>query len=201
MRNRFAGLVASIAVLLTALPSIALAQTAPATSTSTQSGFDPSAVTAQAAPAGADQSALTPEQQAALQAAIIKAAQNPVGNIAIIPFQNNFNYGFGPYQRLQYNLNIQPVVPIMLSPSLNLIARVITPIINQPSFAPPTVVHRRMVVQGRSGLGTSTHSSTSRQRRSPMRSSGARARNFCFRPGRRRLSAPASTGLVPRSSV
>ena len=88
---------------------------------------------------GLDLSQLTPEQQAALKAAIIKASQNPVGNIAIIPFQNNNNYGLGPYTRYQYNLNIQPVVPIMLSRSMTLIARTIFPIVDQPSFAPPPI--------------------------------------------------------------
>lgn len=90
-------------------------------------------------PSPAPQGALTPEQQAAIRQSIIKASQNPVGNIAIIPFQNNFNYGVGPFTRYQYNLNVQPVVPIMLSKSLNLIARTIVPIIDQPSFAPPAV--------------------------------------------------------------
>src|SRR5580704_17542218 len=80
---------------------------------------------------GFDVSKLTPEQQAALRLAIIKTSQNPVGNITVVPFQNNFNYGFGPYTRFQYNLNLQPVVPIMLSPSMNLIARTIMPIVNQ----------------------------------------------------------------------
>ena len=47
--------------------------------------------------------------------------------------------GVGPYTRLQYNLNIQPVVPFMLSKNMTLIARTIIPIINQPSFATPPV--------------------------------------------------------------
>ena len=79
---------------------------------------------------------MTPEQQAALQKALIKASQNPVGNIAIIPFQNNFNNGVGPQSASQYLLNIQPVVRIVLTPELNLIARAIVPVINNPSFAP-----------------------------------------------------------------
>jgi len=82
---------------------------------------------------------LTPEQQAAVQAAIIKASQNPVGNIAAIPFQFNNNYGIGPYSRYQFNLNVQPVVPFMLSTKLSLIARTIIPIVDNPSNAPPGV--------------------------------------------------------------
>jgi len=88
---------------------------------------------------GFDASKLTPAQQEALRLAIIKTSQNPVGNITAFPFQNNFNYGVGPYTRLQYNLNVQPVIPIMLSPNMNLIARTIIPVLNQPSFAPPGV--------------------------------------------------------------
>jgi hypothetical protein len=86
-----------------------------------------------------DLSKLTPEQQAAIRLAIIKISQNPVGNITVVPFQNNFNYGFGPYTRFQYNLNVQPVIPIMLGQNMNLIARTILPVVNQPSSATPTV--------------------------------------------------------------
>lgn len=87
---------------------------------------------------GFDVSKLTPAQQEAVRLAIIKTSQNPVGNITVVPFQNNFNYGFGPYTRFQYNLNVQPVFPIMLSPAWNLVARTIFPIVNQPSAAPPS---------------------------------------------------------------
>jgi hypothetical protein len=103
-------------------------------------------------PANAPAGNLTPEQQAAL----IKASQNPVGNIAIVPFQNNYNYGYGPYQRAQYNLNIQPVVPLMLSPSANLIARTIIPLVNQPSAAPPTVCAAAYGCPSTFGLGDIT---------------------------------------------
>jgi hypothetical protein len=88
---------------------------------------------------GFDPSKLTPEQREALQLAIVKISQNPIGNITVFPFQNNFNYGYGPYTRLQYNLNVQPVFPIMLSQNWTLVARTIIPVLNQPSSAPPTV--------------------------------------------------------------
>jgi len=88
---------------------------------------------------GFDPSTLTPAQQEALRLAIIKTSQNPVGNITVLPFQNNFNYGYGPYTRMQYNLNVQPVVPIMLSKQMTLIARTIIPVLNQPSPQSPVV--------------------------------------------------------------
>ncbi len=129
----------ALALMFSAIPSLAFAQSQPAP---TPAAAGAPAAGPTAGPQGATPASqpgapggLTPEQQAA----IIKASQNPVGNIAIIPFQNNFNYGVGPYARYQYNLNVQPVVPVMLSPNMNMIVRVIMPIVNQPSAAPPPV--------------------------------------------------------------
>jgi hypothetical protein len=119
-------------------------------------GVAPPAAIAQTAPAASpapDAANLSPEELAKIREAIIKESQNPVGNIAIVPFQNNFSYGYGPYQRLQYNLNIQPVVPIMLSPKLNLIARLIAPILNNPSSAPPEVCASAYGCPGTFGIG------------------------------------------------
>jgi len=83
--------------------------------------------------AAATDAGMTPEQLKAAEAALIKASQNPVGNIAVVPFQNNWNYGYGPYVRTQYNLNVQPAIPIVLTPTLTLISRTIIPMIDQPS--------------------------------------------------------------------
>jgi hypothetical protein len=131
------------AIALTAAfawPFAAAAQTlpAPAASASPAATASPPAA-GDAATGGFDASKLTPEQQAALRLAIIKTSQNPVGNITVVPFQNNFNYGYGPYARFQYNLNLQPVVPIMLSKEMTLISRTIVPILLQPSNAPPGI--------------------------------------------------------------
>jgi len=68
--------------------------------------------------------------------ALAKAAQNPVANLISVPFQNNFNFGIGPNNATQWDLNFQPVIPISLSEDWNLITRTILPIINQPSPAP-----------------------------------------------------------------
>ena len=65
---------------------------------------------------------------------LAKAAQNPVGDLISIPFQNNTNFGLGSYDRTQNVLNIQPVVPISLGSEWNLITRTIFPIITQPDF-------------------------------------------------------------------
>jgi len=115
-------------------PVILQEQTPPAAAATASPGPDEHPETG-----GFDPAKLTPEQREELQLAIVKISQNPVGNITVFPFQNNFNYGYGPYTRLQYNLNVQPVFPVMLSRNWNLVARTIIPVLNQPSSAPPTV--------------------------------------------------------------
>ncbi len=74
--------------------------------------------------------------EAESQEALAKAAQNPIAAMISVPFQNNFNFGIGPNNAMQYNLNVQPVIPISLNEDWNLITRTIIPTINQPSPAP-----------------------------------------------------------------
>jgi len=81
--------------------------------------------------AGAEGS-LSPEQLKQLA----KMTQNPVGSIAALPFQSNWNYAAGVTKATAWNLNIQPAVPIMLSPKANLIERAIVPVVNLPALLP-----------------------------------------------------------------
>jgi hypothetical protein len=46
---------------------------------------------------------------------LAKLAQNPVGNLISVPFQNNTNFNVGPEERTQNILNIQPVIPISVT--------------------------------------------------------------------------------------
>ena len=64
----------------------------------------------------------------------MKLAQNPVGNLISLPFQNNTNLSFGPEKGTQNVLNIQPVVPISVSNEWNVITRTILPVISMPSL-------------------------------------------------------------------
>jgi len=66
---------------------------------------------------------------------LAKIAQNPLANIISIPFQNNNNFGIGPFDRTQNTLNIQPVIPIAEG---KFIIRAILPIINQPNILSET---------------------------------------------------------------
>ena len=67
---------------------------------------------------------------------LAKLAQNPVGNLISVPFQNNTNLNTGPLKGTQNILNIQPVVPISVDEEWNIITRTIIPVINNPAFAP-----------------------------------------------------------------
>ncbi len=64
-------------------------------------------------------------------AELAKKLSNPVASLISVPFQNNTDVGIGQYNGSKNTLNIQPVVPVSLSPKLNLIARVILPVISQ----------------------------------------------------------------------
>jgi hypothetical protein len=67
---------------------------------------------------------------------LAKIAQNPVGNLISVPFQNNTNLNFGPEKGTQNVLNIQPVIPISISDDWNIITRTILPVIHMPSLGP-----------------------------------------------------------------
>ena len=66
--------------------------------------------------------------------ALTKAVQNPVASLISVPLQNNTNFDIGPNNRTQNILNIQPVIPVRVSKNWNLILRIITPVIYQPSI-------------------------------------------------------------------
>jgi hypothetical protein len=67
---------------------------------------------------------------------LARAAQNPLANMVSIPFQNNTNFNTGPENGTQNVLNIQPVIPIDLTPDWNLITRTIVPVVTQPGVVP-----------------------------------------------------------------
>ena len=46
---------------------------------------------------------------------LAKESQNPIANLISVPFQNNFNFGIGPKDATQWDLNVQPVIPITLN--------------------------------------------------------------------------------------
>jgi len=118
IRCEASALVMLIAFLVSALPLIA--QDTPVTPTGTQ-------VATEQTPAAAENAE-----------ALRKAAQNPIASLLSVPVQNNNNFGVDPDDRIQDILNIQPVIPMAVNKHWNLISRIITPIIFQPTTSQPT---------------------------------------------------------------
>lgn len=69
---------------------------------------------------------------------LAKQLSNPVASLISVPIQTNYDFGVGPSDAgFRFTANIQPVVPVALSPKLNLIMRNILPVIYQSDvFAP-----------------------------------------------------------------
>jgi hypothetical protein len=71
-------------------------------------------------------------------------AQNPIGAMISLPFENTFNFENGTGDdSIQYILSIQPVIPVSIAENWNLVVRPIVPLISQDEFAqlpsPPVV--------------------------------------------------------------
>jgi len=64
---------------------------------------------------------------------LAKTAQNPLGALISLPFQNNTSFGLGSYDRTQNVMNVQPVIPFDLGEWL-LITRTIVPVVYQPDI-------------------------------------------------------------------
>ena len=50
---------------------------------------------------------------------LAKQLSNPVSSLISLPFQSNFDFGMGAGSGWRYTLNVQPVVPISLTPKWN----------------------------------------------------------------------------------
>ena len=73
----------------------------------------------------------TSKPAAADAAEVAKKLANPIASLVSVPFQNNLDVGIGEHNGSRNTLNIQPVIPISLSSKLNLIGRVVLPLITQ----------------------------------------------------------------------
>ncbi len=61
---------------------------------------------------------------------LAKQLANPISSLISVPFQLNYDEGFGPLDGERWLLNIQPVVPIALNEDWNLISRTIAPLVD-----------------------------------------------------------------------
>jgi len=110
-------LLAIFTVILVAVATNASAQQASASDSS-------------AAPAAAP--AAAPDEDTN-NAELAKKLSNPIADLVSLPFQFNWENGIGPLDLTRYILNIQPVMPFTLNKKVNMIVRVIAPIVSQPA--------------------------------------------------------------------
>lgn len=73
-------------------------------------------------------------------AELAKKLANPIASLISVPFQNNSDFGIGDLKGTRNTLNIQPVVPFSLTQKLNLITRVIVPVIAQYNITGESLV-------------------------------------------------------------
>ncbi|TBY08156.1 transporter [Rhizobium laguerreae] len=69
---------------------------------------------------------------------LAKKLSNPVASLISVPFQFNYDSGYGPNEGNRETLNIQPVIPFSLNDDWNLISRTIVPVIWQNDIAGPS---------------------------------------------------------------
>ncbi|TIL63879.1 transporter [Mesorhizobium sp.] len=81
---------------------------------------------------------------------LAKKLSNPIASLISVPFQFNYDSGYGPNDGEKAYVNIQPVIPVSLNADWNMISRTIVPVIWQNDIAGPS--------GEQSGLGDITQS-------------------------------------------
>ncbi len=66
---------------------------------------------------------------------LAKQLSNPVSSLISVPFQVNYDRGYGPEDGHRTTLNIQPVIPFSLNEDWTLVSRTIVPVIWQSDIA------------------------------------------------------------------
>jgi hypothetical protein len=139
------------------------------------------------------QSPASPGSAEAETTNLAKAVQNPVASLISVPIQNFTDFNIGPYARDKNTvLQFQPVIPMQLSSNVNLITRVIAPVISQPD-----ITQRHLNTTGLGDINPSFFFSPAK----PGKPSGALDPPSCSRPLPTTLSAPASSASDPVSSL
>lgn len=63
---------------------------------------------------------------------LARQLSNPIASLVSVPFQFNWEQNVGPSELTRFILNVQPVMPFTVNESVNLIVRLIAPLVSQP---------------------------------------------------------------------
>jgi hypothetical protein len=77
-----------------------------------------------------------PASAASDGAALAKQLSNPIASLISVPLQFNYDDGYGDGSGEKRFVNIQPVIPISISPTWNVISRTMIPLVDQDDLAP-----------------------------------------------------------------
>jgi hypothetical protein len=66
---------------------------------------------------------------------LAKQLNNPIASLTLVPFQGNYDTGYGPEDGYKAFVNVQPVIPFSLNEDWNLISRTILPVAWQDDIA------------------------------------------------------------------
>lgn len=66
---------------------------------------------------------------------LAKKLNNPIASLISVPFQWDYNHGYGPSDGDNVTLSIEPVIPFSLNDKWNLISRTILPVVWQNDIA------------------------------------------------------------------
>lgn len=66
---------------------------------------------------------------------LAKKLSNPIASLISVPFQGNYDGGYGPNDGDKFYVNVQPVIPFTLNENWNLISRTIVPVAWQDDIA------------------------------------------------------------------